>query len=57
MQLIFMANMTDHLSNKKPTLFIYYSEYTGNYSDHAEIQDAYNRFYKSCLEKQVLITD
>jgi len=56
-QLIFMANMTDYLSSKKPTLYIYHTEYTGTDHSREAIQDAYNRFYGSCLEKQEQITD
>lgn len=50
-QVIFQANFVDYLSQSKPTLFQYLTEYKGGTS-HYEMEQAYNRFYRECLTAQ-----
>ena len=48
-QIIFMANLTDYFSDRKPGLFIYISEFNGSKMDTLSIQDAYNSFFKESI--------
>jgi 1-acyl-sn-glycerol-3-phosphate acyltransferase len=52
--ILFMANLIDYFSNKKPGLFIYVSEYKDDKFDTQSIQDAYNLFYIRCTEENFL---
>jgi 1-acyl-sn-glycerol-3-phosphate acyltransferase len=49
--LLFSANLIDYFSNPKPSVFIYLEEYHGDYNLR-DIENAYNDFYKSSIEKQ-----
>lgn len=49
--LLFSANLIDYFSNSKPSVFIYLEEYHGDYNLR-DIENAYNDFYKSSIEKQ-----
>lgn len=49
--LLFSANLIDYFSNSKPSIFIYLEEYHGDYNLR-DIENAYNDFYKSSIEKQ-----
>ena len=53
-QIIFMANLIDYFSNRKPGLYMYISEYNGNNLNAASLQEAYNFFYKECIETNTL---
>ncbi|MEI7525387.1 MAG: lysophospholipid acyltransferase family protein [Mariniphaga sp.] len=54
LQIIFMANLVDYFSDRKPGLFIYISEFVGDKFDTGSIQDAYNHFYKECISANAL---
>ena len=47
--ILFMANLIDYFSSRKPGLFIYVSEYQSDKFDTKSIQDAYNLFYNQCM--------
>jgi len=47
--ILFMANLIDYFSNRKPGLYIYVSEYKSDSLDIRSIQDAYNLFYSNCI--------
>lgn len=47
--ILFIANLIDYFSNRKPGLYIYVSEYKSDKFDTTSIQDAYNLFYKQCI--------
>ena len=47
--ILFMANLIDYFSNRKPGLYIYVSEYKNDKLDPNSIQDAYNLFYSQCI--------
>ncbi|MFO7923243.1 MAG: lysophospholipid acyltransferase family protein [Bacteroidales bacterium] len=51
--IVFMANLTDYFSNRKPTLFIYLEEYpeTGKIV-FDNLNNSYNDFYNRCVERQ-----
>ncbi len=57
LQIIFSANLVDYFSDRKPGLFMYISEYMGDKFDSGSIQDAYNNFYKQCLNSNALKSD
>jgi 1-acyl-sn-glycerol-3-phosphate acyltransferase len=50
-QVVFVANITDYLSEVKPTVFMNLEEYKGEY-DLSSIEESYNRFYQSCIQAQ-----
>jgi len=52
--LLFMANLIDYFSDRKPGLFIYVSEYQSDKFDTASVQDAYNLFYNQCTSANCL---
>ena len=53
MQILFVANLTDYFSNPKPILYMHIEEYVSDvYHIHA-LQEAYNNFYKRCLDNQL----
>jgi 1-acyl-sn-glycerol-3-phosphate acyltransferase len=51
---LFMANLIDYFSNRKPGLYIYVSEYHNAKFDAKSIQDAYNIFYMHCISENFL---
>ncbi len=53
-QIIFMANLIDYFSDRKPGLFIYISEYKEGKMDTLSIQEAYNSFFKECIAANLL---
>lgn len=50
-QLIFSANLVDYFSNSKPSLFVYFQTYKGEYYKQA-IEAGYNDFYKQSINHQ-----
>lgn len=46
--LLFLATLSDYFSNKKPVLFLFLKEYSG---EAGKIQAAYNAFYDNCKQK------
>lgn len=53
-QILFMANLVDYFSERKPGLFIYISEYNGEKFDIESIQEAYNLFFSQCISTNEL---
>ncbi len=51
-QIVFLVNLVDYFSNRKPGIYFYLQEYTGNAIDIQSIQDSYNLFYAESIEKQ-----
>ncbi len=51
-QIIFLANMVDYFSHRKPSAFLYIQSNPGNAVDLKTIQDKYNLFYAQSLLKQ-----
>lgn len=51
-EILFMANMVDYLSDARPSLYQYIEEYKSTDTKCAEIEKQYNLFYRRCLEKQ-----
>ncbi|NEW81843.1 MAG: hypothetical protein GZ094_05725 [Mariniphaga sp.] len=47
--ILFMANLINYFSNRKPGLYIYVSEYKMDSIDIKSIQEAYNLFYGGCI--------
>jgi len=52
--LLFMANLINYFSRRKPSLYIYVVEYKSNKLDIKSIQDAYNLFYNQCIAENSL---
>lgn len=53
-QILFMANLVDYFSERKPGLFIYIREYSGEKFDIESIQEAYNLFFSQCISANEL---
>lgn len=51
-QIIFLACLTDYLSSKNPGLYLYFGDYQDPGKSLSALEDAYNRFYKQCVEQQ-----
>jgi 1-acyl-sn-glycerol-3-phosphate acyltransferase len=51
-QLIFLVNMVDFLSNKKPVLYQYFTEHIAENSSSFDLQNEYNVYYGKCLKEQ-----
>jgi len=54
-QLIFMVNLVDYFSNKKPSINMYIKEFEFENFDFGEMQNSYNIFFKQSIDKQSLI--
>ncbi len=53
-QIIFMANLIDYFSSRKPGIFMYIYEYKEDKFDLGSIQEAYNRFFNQCITSNSL---
>jgi 1-acyl-sn-glycerol-3-phosphate acyltransferase len=51
-QIVFLVSLTDYFSSKKPEIFFYYREYSKDSFQIADLEEDYNRFYKSCKDTQ-----
>jgi len=51
-QFIFNVNLLHYGSNKKPEIDVYFENYEMKTKNVEEIQDAFNKYYKKCLNKQ-----
>jgi len=51
-QIVFLANFIDYLSDTKPHVNMNIKEYKGK-SVLKELETAYNDFYQSCIKKQI----
>ncbi len=52
LQIIFMVNLVDYYASKKPSLSINLKEYPIETFDFINFQEAYNTFYKVCIDNQ-----
>ncbi len=52
--LLFMVNLIDYFSSRRPGLYIYVTEYKSDSLDTKSIQDAYNLFYNQCIAENSL---
>lgn len=48
-QVVFLCNFIEYLSNQKPTLYMYYS--TINTTNNIDYQSEYNKFFTICINK------
>lgn len=51
-QIVFLVNLTDYFSEKKPALFQYLEEYDKDDTSYTSLESAYNDFYQRCLSDQ-----
>lgn len=52
MQLVFMANLTDYFSQRKPNLSIYVQGVDQVFESHKEVEQAYNSFLANAISQQ-----
>ncbi len=52
-QIMFMVNLIEYLSEVKPGLYIYIMEYQGSDFSTAALASAYNRFYRECISENI----
>lgn len=55
MHVVFMANIIDYFSFKKPSLYVYAKRIDQNIIASEGLEKQYNIFYAECIEKQILI--
>jgi hypothetical protein len=55
-QVLFLVNLVDYMSNTKPSLYMYFQEYSVNF-EPGHAQEAYNSFYKQCMTEHLNKTD
>jgi 1-acyl-sn-glycerol-3-phosphate acyltransferase len=51
-QIVFLANLVDYFSNRKPGIYFHLQENNTKVSDIADLQQQYNLFYAQSVEKQ-----
>lgn len=51
-QILFVTNLIEYLSNSKPSIFIYLTEYSSNNLQKQNIQSEYNSFFNECISKK-----
>jgi 1-acyl-sn-glycerol-3-phosphate acyltransferase len=51
-QVVFLVNLIDYFSNRKPGIYFHLQEYVQRGFDINSIQDSYNLFYAQSVEKQ-----
>jgi hypothetical protein len=56
-QVLFLVNLVDYLSNTKPSLSMYYKEYDNVNLNADKMQADYNEFYTQCIKEQLLKVD
>jgi len=54
-QVLFMANLVDYFSLRKPSINMYIKEYVSPIENAETLQDAYNSFYRQSVENQKLL--
>lgn len=57
LQVLFVSNLVDYFSNRKPTLTINLKEMEGVGLTLAEIETAYNNFHAACIARQLNSVD
>lgn len=55
--ILFVAFLVDYFSNKKPSLHVHVTEYSGGSHDATTLGEHYTDFYLHCVEKQNKLTD
>ncbi|MFN8255985.1 MAG: lysophospholipid acyltransferase family protein [Bacteroidales bacterium] len=55
--IVFLANLVDYFSNRKPGIYFYIQEYNGLNFSHQAIQNSYNEFYSKSVENQKQLTE
>lgn len=53
-QIIFLVNLVDYFSARKPGISMYHGSYTGQGTDTETIQQAYKDFYQECVASHIL---
>lgn len=53
-QILFMVNLIDYYSSRKPGIYMHVSEYTGDKLDAQSLTQAYNLFYHECVQTNAL---
>jgi hypothetical protein len=56
-QILFVANFIEYLSNSKPSLYMYIKSADKSIPDFQLLENEYNAFYHSALQNQQLISD
>ena len=51
-QIVFLVNLVDYFSKRKPSIYFYIHEYQEAALDVASIQNSYNSFYKASVKQQ-----
>jgi 1-acyl-sn-glycerol-3-phosphate acyltransferase len=51
-QIVFLANLVDYFSNRKPGIYFHLQENNNIVNDMADLQQQYNLFYVQSVEKQ-----
>lgn len=51
-EILFVANLTEYYSHKKPSLDVYFKTLDSPFKSQEQLQHAYNSFYQDCLSKQ-----
>jgi 1-acyl-sn-glycerol-3-phosphate acyltransferase len=54
-QIVFLANLVDNFSDRKPGIYFYIEECRETIFTSANIQNQYNAFYYRCIENQKLL--
>ncbi len=53
-QILFAANLINYFSDRRPGLYFYFAEYTGDKFDSSSLQEAYNLFFKDSINENAL---
>ncbi len=56
-QIIFAVNLTDYLSHRKPSLFIYFEEYEQKEVSWQNLEESYRQFLLRCTDQQSRLTE
>lgn len=56
-QIIFLVNLIDYLSNPQPRLYMYFHEYNASDSVDKNIQEEFNRFHSECIAETIKKAD
>lgn len=52
-QIVFLANLVDYFSNRKPGIYFHLQEHNNIVNDMADLQQQYNLFYVQSVERQM----
>jgi 1-acyl-sn-glycerol-3-phosphate acyltransferase len=51
-EILFVANLTEYYSHKKPSLDVYFRIFDKPFESSEQLQHAYNSFFQDCLNRQ-----